>query len=208
MSLTQQYQSRVIGPSEIIDYSTAVMQAYPAQAIQIEPFVGFKVLCKDNNAFVMNPADRIRQIDANLGFLRGTGCIIRETNNSMPDGFWVITMPVPRSQVNQQINNLMNVLSIFEQHFGIVRHGLFEVSVSGRCHVTETERCLGGLMIPPRYLDSHVAPNNTPYRFGHVVRINDNFMCLRTRWALKFSSPAAQYEDLVVLSQLISSIYH
>lgn len=209
MSLVQQYQSRVIGPSEIVDYSSVIMQAYPTQAIQLEPFIGFKVLCRDTNASLMNPSERIRQIDANLGFLRHTGCIIRETNNIMPDGYWVITMPVPRSQVFTQLNKLMEVLSIFEQNFGIVRHGLFEINVSGRCSIGDTERCLGGLIIPPRYRGMLEEPDNTPYRLGHVIRINDNYMCLRTRWQLNVqSSPTSHYEDLIVLSQLISSMYH
>ena len=204
-SLVQQYQSRVISPHEIIDYSTAVMQAYPAQAIQNEPFIGFKVLCRDTNAQMLHPAERLRQLDVNLGFMKGKGTILRETALDMPDGFWVITLPVPRSQVNQQINNLLSVLTILEQTFGIMRLNVVEINVSGRCHVAETERCLSGLMIPPRYMSSLMDPDNTPYRFGHVIRINDNFMCLRTRWDIKQNSVQ---EDLVVLSQLLSSIYH
>ena len=204
-SLVQQYQSRVISPHEIIDYSTAVMQAYPAQAIQNEPFIGFKVLCRDTNAQMLHPAERLRQLDVNLGFMKGKGTILRETALDMPDGFCVITLPVPRSQVNQQINNLLSVLTILEQTFGIMRLNVVEINVSGRCHVAETERCLSGLMIPPRYMSSLMAPDNTPYRFGHVIRINDNFMCLRTRWDIKQNSVQ---EDLVVLSQLLSSIYH
>lgn len=208
MLLVQQYQMRVIGPSEVVEYSRIVMESYPPQAPHLEPFIGFKALCRDGNAFTMNPADRLRQIDANLGFLRGTGCIIRETKSSMPDGFWVITLPVPRSQVSQQLSNFMTVLRIFEQNFGIVCQGLFEINVSGRCNITDTERCLSGLMIPPRYTDALVSPENTPYRFGNVVRINDEFMCLRTRWSFKATQSMDHCEDLIVLSQLISSMYH
>jgi len=154
-----------------------------------------------------SPADRIRQIDMNLGILRGKGCIIRETSSSMPDGFWIISMPVPRSQVNTAINNLMDVIVSMEQYFGIVRHGLFEINVSGRCNIAETERCLSALTIPMRYMSALIEPTETAIRLGHVIRINDNFMVLRTRWNLQIQNNMMNYEDLVVLSQLISTMF-
>lgn len=204
-----QYQTRVLGPSEVVDYSTIVMQSYPPDAIRSEPFVGFKVLCRDTHALSMNPLERLNQIDANLGFLNNKGCIIRETAMAMSDGLWVITMPVPRKHISIQLSNLMDVLAILEQHFGIVRHGLFEINVSGRCSVAETEICLSTLAIPPRYMSALVMPENTPYRLGNIVRINDNYMVLRTRWNLTAQVPLkSTYDELVVLSQLISSMYH
>lgn len=206
--LVQQYQSRVLGPTETVDYSNIVMQAYPAYAIQSEPFIGFKVLCTDTNAYNNgNPSDRLRFIDANLGFLRGKGCIIRETSPLKPDGFWVITMPVPRSQVSTAINNLMDVLAILSQYLGIVSDGLFEINVSGKCHVAETERRLGGLTISPDYLANHVPPDNSPYRLGHIIRINDNFMVLRTRWDLSKATMSIT-NVLTTVPQLIASMYH
>lgn len=205
--ILQQYQSRVLAPQEPVDYSAAIMQSYPPQAVQMEPFIGFKVLCRDTNASSTSPADRIRQIDMNLGILRGKGCIIRETSSSMPDGFWIISMPVPRSQVNTAINNLMDVIVSMEQYFGIVRHGLFEINVSGRCNIAETERCLSALTIPMRYMSALIEPTDTAYRLGHVIRINDNFMVLRTRWNLQIQNNMMNYEDLVVLSQLISTMF-
>jgi len=208
MTAVQQLQSKVIGPSDVINYSSVIRQSYPTGAIQVEPFIGFKVLCHDRNATITNPRERLAQIDSNLGFLRGTGCIIRETNIQMPDGLWVITLPVPRSQANTQINNLLNVLMVLERSFGIVSQNMYEINVSGRCFESGTERCLGGLMIPPRYLGSILVPDNTPYKYGSVVRINDEYMCLRTKWNLQNTSAQNRYEDLVVLSQLISSIYH
>lgn len=202
--LVSQYQSRVIGPTEIIDYSSLIMQNYPPQAIAIEPFVGLKVLCRDANSTYFNPADRLRQIDMNLGFLRGKGCIIRETAMAMPDGFWIITLPVPKSQVNQQLHNLFEVLSIFEGSFGIGKLGLVEINVSGRCNIMETERCLSGVMIPQRYMPNLVMPENMTYRLGNIVRINDNFMVFRTRWNLDKNMA----DDLMILTQLLTSIYH
>jgi len=207
--LVSQYQSRVLSPEEPVDYSSIVMQTYVPYAIQKEPFIGFKVLCTDTQAYSTNPSDRIRYIDANLGFLRGKGCLIRETKMDKPDGFWVITLPVPRSQVTIALNNLFDVLATMEQYFGIVRDGIFDINVSGKCHVTEVETCFAGLYIPPRYMTNLVPTNNVLCSIGHIQRINDDFMCLRTKWDLSRSTtPESVFEDLTVISQLISSMYH
>lgn len=199
-----QYQSHVIGPTEVVDYSSIVIGRYPPVATQSEPFIGVKVLCRDMNASLMSPQQRIMQIEQNLGFLRNTGCIIRETAASMPDGFWVITCPVPRSQLAVQLQNLNNVLAILGQHFGIVRYqDLVEINVSGRCMAQDAERCLSNLIIPEIYGNNLVSPGwNTPYKIGHVIRINDMFMLLRTRWHL------TRPDDITVLSQIISSVFH
>ena len=202
MAIINNYQSRVLGPTEIVDYSSATMEVYPPQAFHAEPFVGFKVLCRDTNAACINPNDRLRQIDANLGFIRGKGCIIRETSMRLPDGFWVITFPVPRSQMRTQLRLLTEVLGIFEQYFGIVHDGLIEINVSGRCTIQDTERSLGSVVIPQSYMSTLVLPENTPYKLGQVTRINDTFMVFRSRWTLKNS------EDIAVLTQLLTSIYH
>lgn len=208
-TLVSNYQSHVLGPEEVVDYSTIVMQAYNPYVIQREPFVGFKVLCTDTQAYNSNPADRIRYLDANLGFLRGKGCIIRETKPNKPDGYWVITLPVPRSQITIAINNLFDVLTTLEQYFGIVKDGIFDINVSGRCHVTEVENCFAGLYIPPRYMASLVPTNNVLCSIGHIQRINDNYMCLRTKWDLSRSTTPEQiFEDLTTISQLLSSMYH
>lgn len=199
-----QYQSRVIGPTEVVDYSALVVRSYPSYALQREPFIGFKVLCRDTNAHLMTPGDRMRQIDAYLGFMRGTGCLIRETKPIMPDGFWVITMPVPRSQVAEQLLKLSEVLGIFEQQFGIVRDSIIEINVSGRCRMADTEKALSGLVLPPRYTNALITPGISPYKLGFVVRINDDFMVLRTRW----NSQMFATEELIVIAQLISSMYH
>lgn len=199
-----QYQMHVVGPTEIVDYSSIVIGRYPPSAVQVEPFIGIKVLCRDMNASFMPPRDRIIQIEQNIGFLKNTGCIIRETSPSMPDGFWVITCPVPRSQLALQIQNLNSVLAILQNNFGIVRYQeLVEINVSGRCTPQDTERCLKNLIIPDIYNNSLVLPgNNTPYKFGHVMRINDIYMMLRTRWHF------TRLDDATVISQIISSIFH
>lgn len=202
MAIINNYQTRVIGPSEIVDYSSATMEVYPPQAFHAEPFIGFKVLCRDKNASCIAPADRLRQIDANLGFMNGKGCIIRETASKLPDGFWIITFPVPRSQMFQQLNLLSEVVGIFEQHFGIIREGLIEINVSGRCTLQDTERSLSSIIIPQHYMSALVVPDNSSYKLGQVVRINDVFMVLRTRWMFKNN------DDISLISQLLASMYH
>lgn len=207
MNLLTTLQNRVMGPHEIINYSAEIRSTTPDQIIKSEPFIGFKVLCRDSNAQIVDPKSRILQIERNLGFLKGSGCFLRETNVQMPDGFWVITMPVPRRFLNQQINNLLSVLITLKQQFGILCQNMFEINVSGRCGIMNVEQCLSRLSIPSRYTSSLIVPDNAPYKYGNVIWINDSYMCLRTKWRFGESSIQNRYEDLIVLSQLISSIY-
>lgn len=206
------YQSGILGPSQVVDYSGTVMQAYGPDVVLREPFVGFKVLCRDRGGMSMNPRFRLEQLDRGLvQILPGTGCIVREASTlEIPDksGLWVITMPVPRSQVAEQMKYLMTVLAILERDAGIVLAGTYEVNVSGRCTPQETEHALGSLYITPDYAQYSVNPPNSPYKLGQVIRINDYFMCYRTRWNFSNKPVADVYKDLIVLSQLISAIYH
>lgn len=209
-TLVQQYQSHVIGPNEIVDYSSIVKNTYPAAAVHQEPFIGMKVLCTDTNAYNGAPCERIRYIEANIGFLRGKGCIIRETSPAKPDGFWIITLPVPQSQLSIMLNNLLDVLAFVEQYFGIINDGLFEINVSGKCSVYEIETCFNKLLIPADYQTKLIQPESTPYRIGHIRRINKQFMVVRTRWNLSDyrTTPKSIFEQLAVISQLLASMYH
>lgn len=205
------YQSCVLGPHQIIDYSGMVMQAYPPEAVQREPFVGFKIMVKDRAATTQHPRFRLEAIDRLLAqILPGTGCMVREAGpEDCPDktGLWVLTAPVPRSQTTKQLMFLMNVLQHLEQ-FGIVLAGTYEVNVSGRCNAAETENMLGSLYIPQEYTQYIVNPINTPYRLGHITRINDFYMCYRTRWSFGLKPINEVQKDLIILSQLISAMYH
>lgn len=208
-NLVRQYQSRVIGPTEIIDHSAVVAQAYPPQAIATEPFIGFKILCRDAATLSTTPAMRLKQLDMSLGFLRGKGCFLRETATSMLDGVWVVSFPSPRSTITTVLNNIMDVLAILERHMGIVRQGLYEINVSGRCTPAETEQCLSSLSFPSRYAKALITPSNTPYKYGHIIRINESYMMLRTRWELPMPVPFTNhYDDLMIISQIIASMYH
>jgi hypothetical protein len=200
--MIENYQCKILGPTEIVDYTSAIKQAYPPQAVMSEPFIGFKVLCKDVSG--MPAQQRFPQIETSLGFLRGSGCIIRETSMKMPDGFWVISFPVPRSQAMEQLQKLMTVLMTFEKYFGIIRQDLIEINVSGRCSMPETETCFRNVTLPQHYMKACVVPNNSPYRLGTITRINQMFMMFRSRWALKVSST----EDILVIAQLLCGMFH
>jgi hypothetical protein len=207
----EMYQTGVLGPHQIVDYASTVMQAYPPEAVQSEPFVGFKVLVKDRVAATQHPRIRLEYLDRVLQqILPYSGCIVREaTIEEMPDktGLWVITMPVPRSQIIMQIRNLMGVLQKLEQ-VSVFLAGQFEVNVSGRCTPMDTESRLGTIYIPPAYANMIINPLNTPYKFGHIKRINEYYMCLRTRWN-SGGRPVAELEnDMIVLSNSLSTIYH
>lgn len=198
--LVQQYQNRVLSPSEIVRYDQCVMSSYPPYAFQTEPFIGFRVLMRDMNSNMIDPGDRLRVIDSKLGFLRGSGCLIRETKKSiMPDGFWIMTMPVPRSQVGIQINYLLSVLNTFEQMFGFAMASLFEVSVSGRATPMEFTTNLSGVMLPQRYM-SMLVTQKSPFvmcPFGHFIQINDEYTIIRTRWDMSHGEPIYNpYESL------------
>lgn len=210
-------QTHVIRATDVVDYSGIVKTGYPYQAMQSEPFIGIKVLCRDTKANTFPaPAQRIAQLDTFLATpnmtgatpLYGTGCCVRETKYSvMQDGFWIITLPVPRSQMNVQINNLVKVITMFKQLFGFQQLGYIEINVSGKCPINGLEMCLSGLNIPDSYMQFSEQPDNSPYKVGHVERINDNFICLRSRWRMNPSDPAL-YSNISVIAQLISSIYH
>lgn len=210
-----QCQNKVLRAKEIVDYSSIVRSSYPPFAIQTEPFIGIKMLCKDTQAFRTYPAQRIAQLDGflstpNMAFgdvpLAGTGCCLRETKySSMQDGFWVITLPVPRSCLHQQMTNFINTLTMFKQIHGIVPLGYVEINVSGRCGPTDIERCLGSLHMPDQYMKYAEVPDSA-WRIGTVTRINDNFICLRTRWKLNPQSTTL-YDDISVIAQIICSIY-
>ena len=206
-------QQRVLSPNAQVDYSTIIMQSYPPAAIQKEPFIGFKIKCRDTQANNYYGGEaRMRQIDTFLqqtNMLVNTGVILRATHFEMPDGLWVITMPVPRSQVVKALNNLFSVLAVLERQLGIVMTGEdYEVNVSGRCTPMEVENVIGSLYIPPQYLKILRAPTNTAFRYGHLMRINELYACFRTRWCPGLIAPASVNEVLMVISQLIATIFH
>lgn len=208
-------QTHVIRADDIVNYSGIVKAGHRPEIIQAEPFIGIKILCKDSQANSMAPAQRISQLDQFLGTpntmtgmtpLSGTGCCLRETKYSiMPDGFWLITLPVPRSVIGVQIQNLIRTVQMLKQ-IGINQIGYVEINVSGRCPLNCLEMCLNGLMIPDNFMVFADQSDNSPYKIGKVERINNNFICFRSRWKLNPSDPNL-YQNISALAVLISAMY-
>lgn len=208
-------QTRVIRADDIVNYSGIVKAGHRPETIQAEPFIGIKILCKDSQANAMAPAQRIAQLDQFLGTpntmtgmtpLSGTGCCLRETKYSiMPDGFWLITLPVPRSVMGVQIQNLIRTIQMLKQ-IGINQMGYVEINVSGRCPLNCLEMCLNGLMIPDNFMVFADQNDNSPYKLGKVERINNNFICFRSRWKLNPSDPNL-YQNISAIALLISAMY-
>lgn len=207
-------QTKVIRANDIVNYSGIVKAGHSAAVIASEPFIGIKILCQDTQANTMAPAQRIAQLDQFLGTpnqmgvtpLSGTGCCLRETKYSiMPDGFWLITLPVPRSVLPIQITNLIKVVQLIKQ-IGINQIGYVEINVSGRCPLTSLEACLQNLIIPDNYMQFSDQSDNSPYRIGKVERINNNFICFRTRWKLNPTDPNL-YQNISAIAILISAMY-
>ena len=203
-AFVQQYQTRVLGPSQTVEYSTIIRNLYPPQAVHQEPFIGIKVLCTDTNAYVTTPDERIRYIESNMGFLRGKGCIIRETAANKPDGFWIITLPVPKSQLKDQLNKLGHVLSILENNFGIVYQDIIDINISGRCPLIYTEQALSQVVIPKMYQQYMMQTDNSPYKIGYPIRINDEYVLLKTRWGLPRQD---MFENITVIESCIQNMF-
>ena len=178
--------------------------------------IGLRVLCKDLNAHISTQADRFQYLEQSLnaaGILRNTGCVIRETQlNEAMDGFWVITFPVPISQLARQLMNLTNVLQFLATQFGIVATDVYEINVSGRCATGETESRLAMISLG-QFNNALIEPSNTPYKLGHVVRINDHFAMLRTMWDFSKGMQTqgkmvARFNELTIIPQLLAAAFH
>jgi hypothetical protein len=208
-------QTRIIRADDIVNYSGIVRMGHRPEIIQSEPFVGIKILCKDGKANTMYPAQRIAQLDQFLGTpnpmngltpLSGTGCCLRETKYSiMSDGFWLITLPVPRSVLGVQIQNLIRTVQLLKQ-IGISQIGYVEINVSGKCPLNCLEMCLNNLMIPDNFIAFADQNDNSPYKLGKVERINNNFICFRSRWRMN-PNDANLYQNISALALLISAMY-
>ena len=211
--MIENYQSRILKPDEVVDYSNELIRGCRPETLQYEPCIGFKVMCKDLNAYTATTqAARFQFLEQNLGFLRNSGCIIRETHPiEAPDGFWVISFPVPQGHLSRQLVNLTNVLDIMANQFGIVSQDMIEINVSGRCLVAEMEYRMSAINIPQNYRRFMVEPTNTPYKMGHILRINEDFVLLRTMWDWRnqgASGNGSHMSDLLVIPQLLTAMFH
>lgn len=205
--------TRVIRPNEIIDYSQQIIGTYPPEVLHKEPLIGLKILCRDSDPNTINfPGFRLNQIETalvNNGAppLMNTGCGLREAKRTeRGDGYWMITFPAPKSCINDVFKNVAYTLNILSK-LRIVPCAFVEINVSGRCTPNQVESTLNSLRIPNGLLTLLEPPVNSPYKIGEIVRINDNFMCLRTRWKIDMCSKDA-FDNVSMLTLLISSIYH
>lgn len=183
----------IVGPSEIISYSDAIINAYEKKNPRVmkSPFVGFKILMNDNDARKGTGEQRMRYLDQHIGkVIGGTGCFLRETNASlMPTGFWLVSMPVPLTQLSDytagQMERIMSNVVSLEDVFNMSFMGRVEINVSGRCTVPATERSLKRVFIPKEFEDLSMKCKGSPYTLGNIVRINDEYMVMRTNWNME-----------------------
>lgn len=217
--MIEQYQTSVLRPDFVVDYASEMMQKYLPEQLAMEPMVGMRVLCTDTQALTMNPVARMEMIDRHIGvgpgqggILNQTGCILREAAPmEAPNGIWVITCPVPQSQLVRQLDNLNLVLNRLAQGLGIISMEVVDINVSGRCAIGETEARMSNILIPPEYRNVLAEPTNTPYKIGHLIRINDQFALLRTRWdwsnKRSVNSVNHHYQDLLIIPQLLMGMF-
>jgi hypothetical protein len=190
-NLFQQYQNRVLGYSEIVYYDQILMNGNYREAIKREPMVGIKILLKDTRAYdAPSPGDRIRFINSGLmTVLNQTGCCLRESKSTiMPDGFWLISFPVPRSQIGIQITQMMNTIIKLNTYLGFVCMGLVELYISGRATQYELMDRISRVELPEKYRRQLVKPDNgshfISYNFGCTIPINQFYTLVKTRWVI------------------------
>lgn len=210
------YQNRVLTPTEIVRYDQVVTQTYPPHAIQNEVFVGFRVLLLDNLYNPYDPATRLRQIDSALpSILAGSGCALRETKRSLSDnGLWLVSFPVPLSQLFVQLANMRKVMQYLEQYFGITATTIIDISVSGRTNPMEFMTKLNMIFMPQKYLNMFVKVVNQfpqcPY--GYYFYINDEYMLLRSRIDISHAETVgsiydSMFEYMDTITNKLSTIF-
>ena len=200
-------QTQIFDAGYNIPYSEIVVSSYPPELLMTEPLIGFKIGLADNSN--INPKDRLMSIEQVLPIvLSGTRCFLRETPLNTQFGYYLLTVPVPRDQIRDIVNEIIRVLTILENQFGITINKEYEVNVSGPCNPMELEFKLMRFEIPSQYAPALVHQYNSPYTIGRVERINDQYITVRTRW--KFGSNSnifTDFEHLKVLAHLIAGIY-
>ena len=205
----QQYQTHVLGYSEIVYYDQIILNSKYREAVKREPMVGIKVLMKDTRAYnAPSPVARIQYINSGLvQVLNQTGCFLRESKSTiMPDGFWLVAFPVPRSQLGAQINQIKNTMINLGNYLGIVCAGLVEINVSGRATQFEFMDRISRIDIPEKYMRNLVKPDSgsgfISYNFGSIIPINTYYQLIKTRWTLDPTS--LQYDGLKDIIENVS----
>lgn len=200
-------QTQIFDAGYNIPYSEIVLAYYPPELVMAEPLIGLKIGLSDNSN--INPKDRLMYIEQVLPIiLSGTRCFMRETPLNTPFGYYLLTVPVPRDQIRDLVNEVIRVLTILENQFGITVNKEYEVNVSGPCNPMELEFKLMRFEVPSQYAPALVQQYNSPYTIGRVERINDGYITVRTRWRFGTNSNVlTDFEHLKVLAHLIAGIY-
>ena len=103
------------------------------------------------------------------------------------------------------LQNLIRTVQLLKQ-IGISQIGYVEINVSGKCPLNCLEMCLNNLMIPDNFMAFADQNDNSPYKLGKVERINNNFICFRSRWRMN-PNDANLYQNISALALLISAMY-
>lgn len=200
-------QTQIFGAGYNIPYSDILSAIYPTELIQCEPLIGLKIGLIDNSN--INPKERLLAIEQVLPIiLSGTRCMLRETPLNTPFGYYLLTIPVPRDQLRDIVNEVTRVLTILENQFGITVTKEYEVNVSGRCNPMEVEFKLARFEVPSQYSRLLVHQMNSPFTIGRVDRINPEYINVRTRWRFEPNSNVfTDFEHIKVLAHLLAGIY-
>jgi hypothetical protein len=214
--LYRQYQNHVLRWDEIVYYDQILMNGKYRDAIKREPMIGIKVLLKDTRAYsAQSPAHRIQYINTGLmSVLDGTGCILRESKSViMPDGFWLISFPVPRSQLSLQVNQIINTIIKFGNYLGFACMGLLEIYISGRANKYDLMDRLSRIELPQPYRSNLIKPesNNGLVSYGSMypIVINNYYSMIRSRWVIDPNSQSGGLKDTIenVSLRLSSAFY-
>lgn len=199
--LYTQYQQQVMAYSQVVYYDQILMNGMYRDAIKKEPMIGIKVLLRDTNAnSAPTPSERIRFINTGLfRVLNQTGCFLRESKNTvMNDGFWLVSFPVPRSQLSLQINQIINTMNNFGAYLGFTFTGLIELYISGRATQYELMSRISTINMPEKYQRQLVKPDSgsqfISYNLGCIIPINQFFSLIKTRWSI--DPVSLQYDGL------------
>jgi len=193
--------TRVLTPNEVFQYGSFIRTTFPQH--KTEPMIGFKIQMKDTRPGA-NPAEKVNMLDQySQQLFVGKYCMMREGIITDINSYYLISLPVPRSMLSQQLQNISYVLQALGQNFGICRQALTEISVSGKANMYETDKIMSSIIIPPQYMQKIVPFSGLS--IGQMVWISREFACLRTKWNIP---EASVLDDMGLIAQLISSVFH
>ena len=237
--------TNVIRDYEFVYYIENIHDFYEYETIQLEPFIGIKILCKDNRSNTMGSAQRIAQVDQFLGkpifgesqidSITGcpgrkphvkTGFFLRETQHSvMSNGFWLISLPFPRSVLGVQIKNMIRTVQRLKQ-IGINQIGYTQISVSGNITYEDLyypsaeglycayDMCMDMMPDNLKVFADHDYNYNyndndnykIDYSFYNPDYINTYYRCFKSRWKLNPNDPNL-YKNISDISLHLSEVF-